>query len=168
MRLESIEEKYPNCMIEVTDDNKAFIHVGGAYPLILNIDTPDPAPTRRPEPPAPTRSRLPRCYFCGKYAGVIYTDLEGHQADPTDCEAVIACFGCADSQSSGPVSENVAESGYNLWHNPGYTLCWWVSDGEGYELASFKTEAEARAWMAEGIEQPERARQQDKEVNSMY
>ena len=54
-------------------------------------------PARLPEPPAPARPRLPRCHFCGKYAGVIYTDLEGHPADPTDCEAVIACFGCADA-----------------------------------------------------------------------
>ena len=221
MRLESIEEKYPNCMIEVTDDNKAFIHVGGAYPLILNIDTPDPAPARLPEPPAPAtcpecgasgeytpmyrftdwendrgdclgsladcrvifdaavkddpegrfsiydvseclacgmrkdegviyntncptyangdeppapaRPRLPRCHFCGKYAGVIYTDLEGHPADPTDCEAVLACFGCADAP----------------------------------EVEAAKATL-ARPWTCAGMIEAERARLEDKEVKAMY
>jgi len=46
---------------------------------------------------APARPRLPRCHFCGKYAGVvIYTDLAGKVADPTDPAAVISCVDCAD------------------------------------------------------------------------
>jgi len=38
MTRDQVESKWPQARIEYTEDGQAFVHTGGAYPLVLNVD----------------------------------------------------------------------------------------------------------------------------------